>query len=100
MEIQKKQSLRHGVAVPPPFTQGRLMDSSHICGSGATTASGRFFDEPIGSACGMPQGGLSQATSTAGGYDYIPALPIHQVVVIAVVLVSVVRKLRNARRFT
>ena len=66
-----KQSLRHGlprtpkarklasgnpVAVPPPFTQGRLKYSCHICGGGATTASGGFFDEPIGSACGMPQG--------------------------------------------
>ena len=29
----------------------------HICGGRATTASGGFFDEPIGSACGMPQGG-------------------------------------------
>ena len=32
-------------------------DSCHVCGGGATTASGVFFDEPIGSACGMPQGG-------------------------------------------
>ena len=45
-------------AVPPPFTQGRLKDSCHICGSGATSASGGSFDEPIGSACEMPQGGL------------------------------------------
>ena len=29
----------------------------HICGGRAITASGGFFDEPIGSACGMPQGG-------------------------------------------
>ena len=45
-------------AVPPPFTQGRLKNSCHICGSGATSASGGSFDEPIGSACEMPQGGL------------------------------------------
>ena len=44
-------------AVPPPFTQGRLKNSCHICGGGANTASGGFFDEPIGSACDMPQGG-------------------------------------------
>ena len=45
-------------AVPPPFTQGRLKrDRCHICGSGATSASGGLFDEPIGSACEMPRGG-------------------------------------------
>ena len=37
---------------------GRQISSDcHICGGRATAASGGFFDEPIGSACGMPQGG-------------------------------------------
>ena len=49
---------------------GRLgLSDCHICGGRAMTASGGFFDEPIGSACGMPQGGKCQATSTAGGHD-------------------------------
>ena len=34
----------------------RLAINRRICGSGATTAMA-FFDEPIGSACEMPQGG-------------------------------------------
>ena len=34
---------------------GRQFSSDcHICGGRATTASGGFFDEPIGSACEMP----------------------------------------------
>ena len=30
-----------------------------VAGGGAITASGGLFDEPIGSACGMPQGGFA-----------------------------------------
>ena len=36
---------------------GKAKDSCHICGGRAITASGEFFDEPIGSAGGIPQGG-------------------------------------------
>ncbi|MBR2460641.1 MAG: hypothetical protein IKB34_05380, partial [Clostridia bacterium] len=57
---QKKQSLRHGKPCHLPLHKRRLKDSCHICGSGATSASGGSFDEPIG---------FVQATSTAGGHD-------------------------------
>jgi len=41
----------------PPLGKA-FFSACHICGGGASTASGGFFDEPIGSACEMPQGGL------------------------------------------
>ena len=52
--------------LPPSLPQamlkpnwGRLrLSDCHVCGGRATIASGGFFDEPIGSACEMPQGGL------------------------------------------
>ncbi|MBR2387629.1 MAG: hypothetical protein IKB02_02560, partial [Clostridia bacterium] len=36
----------------------------------AITASGVFFDEPIGFSVWNAPRGLSQATSTAGGHDF------------------------------
>ena len=47
--------VRNLVSLP---LEGKALYDCHICGVRATTASGGLFDEPIGSACGMPQGGL------------------------------------------
>ena len=57
-----KQSLRHDKSCQfackfSPIYTREAEDSSHICGGRAIAASGGYFDEPIGSACGMPQGG-------------------------------------------
>ena len=53
----------------PSSPRGRqFLSDCRICGGGAITASGRSFDEPIGSACEMPRG-LSQATGGGGGHD-------------------------------
>ena len=56
--------------LPPSTTgEGNLSVIATSVAVGRITASDEFFDEPTGSACEMPPGGLSQATGTTGDHD-------------------------------
>ncbi len=56
--------------MPNKFREaGKEIPYRYFNSSRASHASERSFDEPIGSARGMPQGGPVHATGTAGGYN-------------------------------
>ena len=63
--VKDTSSVSLTAATFPHWGRLRLSDC-HVCGGRATIASGGFFDEPIGSACEVPQ----------GGYRKPPARPV------------------------
>ena len=74
----RPQSLRHGSAVPPPFTQGRLLRMSvNSCGRALCAPTSTVWLRVGGGArCAPPSadapGNLAQPPNPAGGYGIRP----------------------------
>ena len=57
LRVIDTSSVSRQAAATFPHWGRQIVRACHICGGRARPASGGLFDEPIGSACGMPQGG-------------------------------------------